>query len=148
MGSIYFDGGCGVGRNQGLRSTCAAPGTAGPVCTQSAQFRENTIGVPEGLSLLAEVKKIVETFKLSSQGQFPLRIHLQKAGHTLFKPAPLGSIEHSKSQMLNQDSLVFNLSISPCRSYIQRCACYSYNQLNNSLSGKSTGLGRSRKEAP
>lgn len=147
MGSIYFDGGCGVGRNQGLPSTCPAPGTAAQFAPNLHNLERYYLGVPEGLSLLAEVKKIVETFKLSSQGQFPLRIHLQKAGHTLFKPAPLGSIEHSKSQMLNQDSLVFTLSISPCRSYIQRCACYSYNQLNNSLSGKSTGLGRSRKEA-
>lgn len=148
MGSIYFDGGCGVGSNQGLPSTCAEPGTAVQFAPNLHNLERYYLGVSEGLSLLTEVKKIVETFKLSSQRQFPLRIHLQKAGHTLFKPAPLGCIENPKSQTSNQDSLIFNLSISPYRSYFLRCACYSYNQLNNSLSGKSTGLGRSRKEAP
>lgn len=86
-----------MGRNQGLPSTCAEPGTAVQFAPNLHNLERYYLGVSEGLSLLAEVKKIVETFKLSSQGQFPLRIHIQKAGHTLFKAAPLGSIENSKN---------------------------------------------------
>lgn len=80
-----------MGGNQNLPSTCAGPKTIVQFVFNLYNLERYYLGISARLSHLTEVKQIVETFKLSSQGQSPLRLYLQKAQHILVKTTLLVS---------------------------------------------------------